>query len=174
MMKIHFNVWFSDKILPPLFPSQIHIQHGDIKMPIMPAHQSVPQQQQHSSHQHQLVAHAQQLQSSAQSNNSHHAHEVHVNAPTPQPNEHYITVSQNHSTHLPHVSNLSRHINARYTHLFFSNNGKHVMNKSYHFGFCFLPLFCATKNSIAAIDSSHSAGMKHSVITSTGTPDQIE
>lgn len=109
-----FIDFFTEKILPPLFPSQIHIQH-DIKMPIMPAHQSVPhsQQQQHAIHQHQLVTHAPQQQIQTSSANSHHDVHINAGAQTPQPNEHYISISQTHPTHLPHVSNLSRHLNAK-------------------------------------------------------------
>lgn len=91
-----------DKMLPPLFPSQIHIQ-PDMKIPILQAHQPT---------QNQLMAHAQN-QSPSQ-----HPQEVHINTATTQGQgtEHYITVAQTHTTHLPHVSNLSnRHLNnARY------------------------------------------------------------
>ncbi|XP_055305547.1 endothelial transcription factor GATA-2-like isoform X2 [Sitodiplosis mosellana] len=117
----------SDKMLPPLFPSQIHIQ-PEMKIPILQAHQAT---------QNQLLAHAQN-QSPSQ-----HPQEVHINTATTQGpgTEHYITVAQTHATHLPHVSNLSRSINA----------------------------------SIPSIDGQHGANTKlTSVITCTGTPDQIE
>lgn len=88
-------------MLPPLFPSQIHIQ-PDMKIPIMQAH--------HQSHPHnQLMAHAQN-----QSPSQHHPQEVHLNATPGSGNEQYISIASTHPTHLPHVSNLSRHINARY------------------------------------------------------------
>lgn len=84
-------------MLPPLFPSQIHIQ-PEMKIPIMQAHQSHQQNQ--------LMAHAQN-----HSPSQHHPQEVHLNASPVQGSGHeYISVA---STHLPHVSNLSRHINAR-------------------------------------------------------------
>lgn len=91
-----------DKMLPPLFPSQIHIQ-PDMKIPILQAHQA---------NQNQMLAHAQN-QSPSQ---HHHPQEVHINATTAQgPGaEHYISIAPTHPTHLPHVSNLSRHINTRY------------------------------------------------------------
>lgn len=88
-------------MLPPIFPSQIHIQ-PEMKIPILQAHQPT---------QNQLLAHAQN-QSPSQ-----HPQEVHINtnATVQGPgNEHYISIAQTHTTHLPHVSNLSRHINARY------------------------------------------------------------
>lgn len=93
---------FTDKMLPPIFPSQIHIQ-PDIKIPILQSHQQ----------QTQMIAHSQNHSPSQQANIQHHAQEVLINASTtPQGSaEHYITVS--HASHLPHVSNLSRHINAR-------------------------------------------------------------
>lgn len=85
-------------MLPPLFPSQIHLQ-PEMKIPILQAHQP--------SHAHnQLLAHAQ----------NHHPQEVHISASSAMPgsgHEQYISVASTHSTHLPHVSNLSRHINTR-------------------------------------------------------------
>lgn len=68
--------------------------------------------QAHQQH-NQMLAHA---QSPTQQTNQHHSQDVHMNTvsaaqcPT---TEHYISVAQSHSTHLPHVSNLSRHINTR-------------------------------------------------------------
>lgn len=86
-------------MLPPLFPSQIHIQ-PDMKIPILQAH--------HSS-QNQMLAHAQNHSPSQ------HSQELHINA-TAQGSggEHYISIASTHPTHLPHVNNLSRHINTRY------------------------------------------------------------
>lgn len=89
-------------MLPPLFPSQIHIQ-PEMKIPIMQAHQS------QSHPQNQLMAHAQN-----HSPSQHHSQEVHLNASPVQGNEQYISIASAHPNHLPHVSNLSRHINARY------------------------------------------------------------
>lgn len=99
-----------EKMLPPLFPSQIHLQ-PEMKIPIMQAHQS----QSHS--QNQLMAHAQN-----HSPSQHHPQELHLNAsPVQGPgNEQYISVASAHPAHLPHVSNLSRHINARYFRNLFS------------------------------------------------------
>lgn len=93
-------------MLPPLFPSQIHIQ-PEMKIPIMQAHQSHAQNQ--------LMAHAQN-----HSPSQHHLQDVHLNASPAQGsgNEQYISVASTHPTHLPHVSNLSRHINARFVCLF--------------------------------------------------------
>lgn len=90
-------------MLPPLFPSQIHIQ-PDMKIPILQAHQPTHAQ-------NQLLIHAQN-----HSPSQHHPQELHINASTAQGtvNEQYLSVATTHSTHLPLVSNLSRHINARY------------------------------------------------------------
>lgn len=90
---------FLDKMLPPLFPSQIHIQ-PDMKIPILQSHA-----------QNQMLAHAQN-----HSPSQHHPHEVHINASTAQGTgneQQYISVASTHPTHLPLVSNLSRHINGR-------------------------------------------------------------
>lgn len=90
-------------MLPPLFPSQIHIQPPEMKIPILQAHQQSQHQQ------NQLLAHAQN-----QSPSQHHPQEVHINTTQGSGAEHYISVAAPHSTHLPHVSNLSRHLNPRY------------------------------------------------------------
>ncbi|XP_031621496.1 uncharacterized protein LOC116339635 isoform X2 [Contarinia nasturtii] len=100
----------NDKMLPALFPSQIHIQ-PDMKIPILQAHQPS---------QNQLLAHTQN-----QSPQSQHPHEVHINGPTAQGPEHYISVAPTHPTHLPHVSNLSRHINASVASI---DAGQHATN----------------------------------------------
>lgn len=91
-----------------MFPSQINI-HPDIKIPILQAHQASHQGPHQS--QNPMLALVQNV-----SPTQHHPQELHINAvsaaqgPT---TEHYITVAQTHSTHMPHVSNLSRHINTR-------------------------------------------------------------
>lgn len=79
-----------------------HIQ-SDIKIPILHAHQ------QHN----QMIAHT---SSPTHQNSQHHPQDMHINAVSiaqAAATEHYITVSQSQSTHLPHVNNLSRHINTR-------------------------------------------------------------
>lgn len=98
LKKIVFSLITTDKLLPPIFPSQIHIQ-PDIKIPILQQHHQ----------QHAMLAHSQNVTVS-QAN----AQEILLGGvPTSHggPSEHFITVS--HASHLPHVSNLSRHINAR-------------------------------------------------------------
>lgn len=102
----HFNLFSSccccfsylDKMLPPLFPSQIHIQPD---MKILQAHQT-------SHAQNQLLAHAQNQSPS----HHHHPQELHLNASTAHGTGHeqYISIASTHPTHLPHVSNLSRHL----------------------------------------------------------------
>lgn len=78
---------FSDKILPPIFPSQIHSIQPELKIGNM--HQ---QQQPHGLPQ---------------------AQDMHVGS-SQAPTEHYINIQppQSHSPHLPNPSNLSRHITA--------------------------------------------------------------
>lgn len=97
-----FFLFGIDKALPPLFPSQMHhIQH-DMKIPILQAHQH-----------NQMIAHA---PSPTQHSSQHHPQDMHINAVSiaqGSSTEHYISVAQSQSTHLPHVSNLSRHINTR-------------------------------------------------------------
>lgn len=92
-----------EKILPPLFPSQMHHHiQPDIKIPILQAHQH-----------NQMIAHA---SSPTHQTSQHHPQDMHTNAVSvaqASATEHYISVAQSQSTHLPHVSNLSRHINTR-------------------------------------------------------------
>lgn len=94
-----FELYPLEKLLPPIFPSQLHIQ-PDIKIPILQSHQ-----------QQAMLAHAQHnAQHNAAHSNGPGAQEIHLGASTPQgpPPEHFITVS--HTSHLPH---LSRHINSK-------------------------------------------------------------
>ncbi|KAG4078359.1 hypothetical protein HA402_013069 [Bradysia odoriphaga] len=79
--------YFPDKLLPTIFPSQIHGVQPDIKMSVMHQPHSIAQQPQDMH-----IGSSQQPSS----------------APPP---EHYINVSpQSHSPHLPNPSNLNRHI----------------------------------------------------------------
>lgn len=78
--------YFPEKILPTIFPSQIHGVQSEIKMSVMHQTHNMPQPQD------------MHIGSSQQSSS----------APPP---EHYINVSpQSHSPHLPNPSNLNRHI----------------------------------------------------------------
>lgn len=76
--------YFPDKILPTIFPSQIHGVQPEIKMSVM--------------HQPHNIAQPQDMHIGSSQQSS--------SAP-----EHYINVSpQSHSPHLPNPSNLNRHI----------------------------------------------------------------
>lgn len=78
--------YFPDKILPTIFPSQIHGVQPEIKMSVMHQPHNISQPQD------MHIGSSQQPSS----------------APPP---EHYINVSpQSHSPHLPNPSNLNRHI----------------------------------------------------------------
>lgn len=77
--------YFPDKLLPTIFPSQIHPVQPDIKMAVMHQPHNIPQPQD------------MHIGSSQQTSSA--------------PPEHYINVSpQSHSPHLPNPSNLNRHI----------------------------------------------------------------
>lgn len=81
--------YFPEKLLPTIFPSQIHSVQPELKMAVMHQPHNMPQPQD------MHIGSSQQPSS----------------VPPPPPPEHYINVSpQSHSPHLPNPSNLNRHI----------------------------------------------------------------
>lgn len=93
-------MFVTEKILPTIFPSQIHIQ-PDIKMAVMQPH---PSQQQHPHPNQPSNSHLTQSQ------------DMHIGSSQNPPSaDQFINVSaaQSHSPHLPNASNLTRHISIR-------------------------------------------------------------